>query len=240
MEPTNTKSLDRAWEYFSFVHSTTEKTPDVVVHDDSQFSRIVHGAMGLASEAGEVLAVVLKDLFKYKRKPGESLSRELGDAFWYFALILFAAKLKFVDVLIENADKLAERHDDKFTDAQRARAKELKDLALAPPVFHIWPKGRFPSLESQRTLPAIGRDTFNGGYTLSAAIEIEQAKSRLNRGGQPVDFRFLVDPVKKSTPTGVYPIDLAAGLVEEKPSTTIKLNESDYLTEDAVVSDEDK
>jgi NTP pyrophosphatase (non-canonical NTP hydrolase) len=121
--------LEHAWNYFKYVHSITENTPSVVrdrreivqyVHPDQyiaesrahviQQSRLLHGVMGLASEAGEIVACVLKDLFQYKRKPEESLRKEIGDLIWYLALVIDAAGFDLAEILIENGEKLSDRH----------------------------------------------------------------------------------------------------------------------------------
>ena len=67
-------------------------------------------AMGLCSEAGEVAGKVKK-----KIRDGEPegykdmLAAELGDVFWYLAVLTDRAGLKLSDIAYQNLDKLHKR-----------------------------------------------------------------------------------------------------------------------------------
>lgn len=77
---------------------------------------ILHGAIGLATESGEIL----KALFKFMETGSidiVNVGEENGDAFWYQALLLKRSGRTFEQVMTTNIQKLAERFKDGFTEA---------------------------------------------------------------------------------------------------------------------------
>lgn len=85
----------------------TARFPDVGGH------RCVYPALGLANEAGEVLGKV-KKLFRDRGGEvtpefREELKHELGDVYWYLAVLADAFGLRASDVAEANLDKLADR-----------------------------------------------------------------------------------------------------------------------------------
>lgn len=113
----------------------TESTPtfcnDFQFDDDLQMSRIIHAAMGISTESGEVMDI-LKKHFIY-RKPIE-LSRfadEIGDLMWYCALMLDACGYSFPQVMEANIAKLKARFGDKFSaDAALSKDRDAEQKAL--------------------------------------------------------------------------------------------------------------
>ena len=104
-----------AWDEFTEVHSRVERTPAII--GVTPLDRGLHGAMGLAGESGEALELFKKYLFRYKQPPvfdGQQLIDELGDAFWYFALILDSQHISFDEILEHNAKKLKARYAERF------------------------------------------------------------------------------------------------------------------------------
>ena len=49
--------------------------------------RILHAAMGVSTEAGEVLDAVKKHVFYGKKLDETNLFEEVGDIFWYLAIL---------------------------------------------------------------------------------------------------------------------------------------------------------
>jgi NTP pyrophosphatase (non-canonical NTP hydrolase) len=75
--------------------------------------RCVYPALGLANEAGEVLGKIKK---LFRDRGGEvtpefrqELKQELGDVYWYLAVLADAFDLRASEVAEANLDKLADR-----------------------------------------------------------------------------------------------------------------------------------
>lgn len=92
---------------------------------------LLHGAIGLATEAGELLDAVKRSLFYGGQLDRTNLVEELGDLEWYMAVIRHAVGVEQDEVQRINIEKLKARYPEKFTsdDAlQRDLARERKIL----------------------------------------------------------------------------------------------------------------
>ena len=85
------------------------------VRIDTNTIRLLHGGMGLSTEAGEFLDELKKHIFYGKPLDLVNLAEECGDAFWYLAEILTALDRRFIDVMQQNIDKLRTRYPERFT-----------------------------------------------------------------------------------------------------------------------------
>ena len=97
----------------------TESDPKSAIDNfgkDTKLVRLAHGIIGLSTEAGELLEIVKKTLFYSKEVDHAHLVEELGDAFWYLALICDSLELDPELVMRANIAKLAKRYPDKFSD----------------------------------------------------------------------------------------------------------------------------
>lgn len=76
---------------------------------------LMQGALGAASEIGEVLGLIEK--WRMQGHPIEptKMRKELGDVFWYLLEIMDAFGFEFEDVLEANISKLQARFPEKFT-----------------------------------------------------------------------------------------------------------------------------
>ena len=95
--------------------------------DPEALHRMMHGAVGLAGEAGEALEIVKK--IKYGKKPlndesREHFKKELGDALWYIAEAAKGAGLLLSEVVEANIKKLETRYPNGF---ETARMTENQD-----------------------------------------------------------------------------------------------------------------
>ena len=72
--------------------------------------RLLDSAMGLAEEAGEVLAIVRKHSFQSREMARERLEEELGDALWCLAMTARHAGMTLEQVAAANIAKLGKRH----------------------------------------------------------------------------------------------------------------------------------
>jgi len=105
----------------------------------NQDTRLIHAAMGLATEAGEFLDPLKKALFYGKPVDKVNLTEELGDIMWYIAIACDALGVELGDVMQRNITKLATRYPDKFTtdaainrdlDAERKVLEGYEDIGV--------------------------------------------------------------------------------------------------------------
>lgn len=85
---------------------------------------VLHGALGLATEAGEVLDALKKTLFYGKPFDLVNMKEELGDILWYFARLCKAFDFSFEDIQETNIAKLKARYGEKFSE-EKAITRDL-------------------------------------------------------------------------------------------------------------------
>lgn len=78
--------------------------------------RLLHAAIGLATEAGEIQDQLKKAIFYGKPLDKVNLEEELGDLFWYIAIMSDALGVPFENIMEKNIAKLKARYGDKFTE----------------------------------------------------------------------------------------------------------------------------
>lgn len=79
--------------------------------------RLLHAAIGLATEAGEIQDQLKKVLFYGKPLDKVNLAEELGDLFWYAAIMADALGVSFDEIQEKNIAKLKARYGEKFSEA---------------------------------------------------------------------------------------------------------------------------
>ncbi len=77
--------------------------------------RMLHGAIGCCTEAGELLDQAKKVIFYGKKIDETNIEEELGDLLWYIALLCDVFNFKFEDIMEKNIAKLKLRYPEKFT-----------------------------------------------------------------------------------------------------------------------------
>lgn len=80
--------------------------------------RLLHAAMGMATEAGEFLDALKKHIFYGKPLDDTNLIEELGDMFWYCGIALDVLKISFEEIMQINHDKLATRYSKGFSEKE--------------------------------------------------------------------------------------------------------------------------
>jgi NTP pyrophosphatase (non-canonical NTP hydrolase) len=100
----------------------TENTPDFF--NEKMFplpdvrkgrERLLHGLMGVCTEAGELQDPLKRELFYGKGLDEINVMEECGDLLWYIALSLDAAGFTMSDAMNKNISKLRRRYPQKFT-----------------------------------------------------------------------------------------------------------------------------
>lgn len=92
---------------------------------DLNFIRLIHGFMGIATESGEGIEA-LAQFFNGKDLDLVNIGEELGDNFWYSALIADTCGTDFTTEMTRNDLKLAKRHGKKYND-DKVMDRDLKE-----------------------------------------------------------------------------------------------------------------
>jgi NTP pyrophosphatase (non-canonical NTP hydrolase) len=85
---------------------------------------LLHAAIGIAGEAGELLEAIRNHVFDGKPLDEDNVIEELGDLCFYLEAAMQAIKMNRADIEELNMAKLSERYKDGYSDQQ---AQERKD-----------------------------------------------------------------------------------------------------------------
>lgn len=77
--------------------------------------RILHGVIGISTEAGEMLSNLKKALFYGNQVNINNLKEELGDVLWYIALLSDELDISIETLMDQNIRKLKARYPEKFS-----------------------------------------------------------------------------------------------------------------------------
>jgi NTP pyrophosphatase (non-canonical NTP hydrolase) len=78
-------------------------------------NRSLHGAIGLATEAAEILDAHKKEIFGKRRPLSKgNMREECGDVLFYLVLVMDAHGITMRDIVSDNVVKLANRYIEKF------------------------------------------------------------------------------------------------------------------------------
>lgn len=93
------------------------------LHDDG-IKRLLHAGIGLSTEAGEFLDALKKHIFYGKPLDKVNLAEEMGDMFWYMAIVASELGFEFEEVMEKNITKLKARYGEKFSE-EKAEKRDL-------------------------------------------------------------------------------------------------------------------
>ena len=85
---------------------------------------LINGLMGLSGEAGELTDLFKKWIFHNAAVEEEHAKKELGDVFWYAALICDAMGWSMDEIMQMNIDKLKARYPEGFDTEKSNHRKE--------------------------------------------------------------------------------------------------------------------
>ena len=88
--------------------------------------RLLHGALGLCTEAAEFLDSLKKRIFYGAEHDRTNQIEELGDVLWYVALLCDELHVSLPEVLEANFNKLSERYRRRAFEAQNAKVRDLE------------------------------------------------------------------------------------------------------------------
>ena len=107
-----------------------ERIQELNSQSDVNIPRLMTGADGICSEAGEFMEIVKKILFQGKPLNEDNvfhMKRELGDIIFYWINACISLNLDPMDVIQENFNKLSARYPDGFTVA-RSEKRAVGDI----------------------------------------------------------------------------------------------------------------
>ena len=81
-------------QYLQASERTENKFPNGI-HLSAEQAEILHGVLGVVTEAGEIADVLKKHLIYGKTLDKVNLKEELGDVAWYVALLIRRLDTKF-------------------------------------------------------------------------------------------------------------------------------------------------
>jgi NTP pyrophosphatase (non-canonical NTP hydrolase) len=107
---------------------------------DEQVIRLLHCAIGLATETGELMEALYEHIYGGQPLDTTNCGEELGDAGWYIGIGCSALRLPLIQMLQTNHDKLALRFPQRFTQFhaeevnrnREAERKLLEDSNVTP------------------------------------------------------------------------------------------------------------
>ncbi len=92
--------------------------------------RLLHAAMGISTEAGELLDALKKHLFYGKDLDRTNLFEEVGDLFWYMAILADELGFDFEQAMEKNIEKLRARYGEKFSETKAQKRDLTKERAI--------------------------------------------------------------------------------------------------------------
>ena len=92
--------------------------------ENEEVINLLHAAIGLATESGELLDMLKKHIFYGQPLDYVNAKEELGDLNWYMALAMDAMGTTFDEVQRLNIEKLKARYPEKF-DEDKAINRDL-------------------------------------------------------------------------------------------------------------------
>lgn len=92
--------------------------------NDDGLKRLLHAGIGLSTESGEFLDALKKHIFYGKELDRVNLAEEVGDLFWYIAIVADELGFKIEDVMERNITKLKARYGEKFSE-EKAENRDL-------------------------------------------------------------------------------------------------------------------
>ena len=88
--------------------------------------------LGLGGEAGEAIDIIKKVEFHGHTLDVDKLTKELGDAIWYIAMIAETIGVSMLDVAEANIKKLEERYPNGFNSERSKNRTDCNECELNP------------------------------------------------------------------------------------------------------------
>ena len=123
MRTNDKKSTDRLMNKINDlkIGNRGEDTPEI------ELGGVLNAALGLSGEVEELNDMLKKWIFHEKQLDVEHLKREIGDIYWYLALMCDSFGFNLDEIMQINVDKLKVRYPEGF-DTYRANHRQAGDV----------------------------------------------------------------------------------------------------------------
>ena len=113
-------------DYPNFVSSIFKPGQAIVDSMDATKAELLHAAVGVSGEAGELLDAIKKHVIYGKPLDYDNVVEESGDILYYLValLSLAAPELTLEDVMEANRAKLSKRYPDGYSDKNAINRKD--------------------------------------------------------------------------------------------------------------------
>lgn len=102
-------------DYDKSVLRTLKDPNHILLELDTTQTSLIHGALGLAGEAGELIDLIKKNTMYSKKLDIDEVINELGDVEYFLSVIRQALRISREEVLLANVEKLEARHPSGYT-----------------------------------------------------------------------------------------------------------------------------
>jgi NTP pyrophosphatase (non-canonical NTP hydrolase) len=110
----------------NYVESVLRTAPErTEIRLDKDSVDLLHGAMGIVTEAGELLDVLKKFIFYNKPVDFVNLLEEVGDLLWYVTFLSARLNINIEECMKMNSAKLKQRFPEKFN-VEEAQVRDLE------------------------------------------------------------------------------------------------------------------
>lgn len=96
---------------------------------DSDTMNLLHGAVGIAGEAGELLDAIKKHWIYGKKLDVKNVIEEMGDLYFYFTALRFQLGVEMDEIIQANREKLDKRYPTGVFTQHHAAARLDKEQA---------------------------------------------------------------------------------------------------------------
>lgn len=119
-------------EYLTEAAKRTEPDYDAVLQrlQNKQVARLLHAAIGMATEAGELLDMLKKHIYYGKPLDFANAVEEIGDSTWYERIACDELGVEYLVMLERNVAKLRVRYPEKFTEFEALNRNLNKEKAV--------------------------------------------------------------------------------------------------------------
>lgn len=114
-------------DYKEFVWSRTKDGKAILSGISSGNAELLHAAIGICGEAGELLDAIKKHVIYGKVFDRVNVVEELGDIEFYMQMMRTALCVERIEILRANVEKLSKRYPVGYTDQAAIERKDKQD-----------------------------------------------------------------------------------------------------------------
>lgn len=113
--------------YSDFVWSRTKDGQSIVYGINNLNAEFLHAAIGVCTEAGELLDAIKKHVIYNKPLDRANVIEELGDIEFYLQMMRTALGIEHHEIIEANVSKLSKRYPQGYTDSDAIERKDKQD-----------------------------------------------------------------------------------------------------------------